>query len=208
MNPTTQKIGVFGGSFDPIHYGHLLLAEQCLESASLDRVLFIPAAKSPLKSRNPIATDRSRVEMLELAIADHPNFQISKIELDRGDVSYTVDTLQQLKSDFPDAELFLMIGADSLQEFDRWKSPKEILGLAQLLIIDRPNSDSEINWDAFQDFASAEQINQWKNQLVQSEAFEFSSTDLRDRAKNGRSLRYRTPRAVQKYIETQKTYCD
>lgn len=205
-----MNIGVFGGSFDPIHYGHLLLAEQCIESANLDKVLLIPAAQSPLKSHSPIANNRSRLEMLQLAVADHPQLEISTLELDRGDVSYTVDTLKQLRERFPEDQLFLMIGADSLVDFARWKSPEEIVKLATLLIIARPEKgeagEHHIPWEQFQSFASADQIEQWRNQLTTTDAFDFSSTDLRQRAGEGRSLRYRTPRSVEMYIQTQNTY--
>lgn len=209
-NGKTMKTGVFGGSFDPVHYGHLLLAEQCLELAKLDRILFIPAAHSPLKKHSPIASDRNRVEMLQLAIADHPQFAISDLELKRGDISYTVDTLQELQSLYPDDTLYLMIGADSLRDFPRWKSPEIISSLAQLLITTRPHPDGsyedQIPWDELSSLVGEAAVESWKQSLVATDAFDFSSTDLRQRADDRRSLRYRTPRAVEMYIQTQRLY--
>lgn len=205
-----MKTGVFGGSFDPVHYGHLLLAEQCLELAQLDRILFIPAAQSPLKSHSPLASDRNRVEMLQLAIADHPQFAVSDLELKRGEISYTVDTLHELKSLYPDDTLYLMIGADSLKDFPRWKSPKIISSLAQLLITTRPhpegNYEDQIPWGELSQLVDESVIQNWKQSLVATDAFDFSSTDLRQRAGERRSLRYRTPRAVEMYIQTQNLY--
>lgn len=205
-----MNIGVFGGSFDPIHYGHLLLAEQCIELAGLDRVLLIPASQSPLKNRRPVASDRHRMEMLQLAIADHPKLEWSRLEIDRGEISYTVDTLRQLKQAYPDDTLHLMMGADSLRDFDRWKEPGEILALSTLLIINRPTveeaSDSQIDWEKLSTIASDDQISQWQRSLVQTQQFDFRSTEIRQRAAEGRSLRYRTPRAVEMYIQTQNLY--
>ncbi len=203
------KIGVFGGSFDPVHYGHLLLAQQCLESAGLDRVLFVPAAHSPLKSHTPVADSKARLEMLQLAIADHPQFAISTVELDRGQVSYTVDTLRALRDAEPQHEWFLLLGLDSLLDFPRWQQPAEILQLADLIVVNRPGTSGPLAadaWQILQGFATPAQVERTRASLVESQQFEFSSTDLRQRAAQGRSLRFRTPRAVEKYIETQGLY--
>lgn len=204
-----MNIGVFGGSFDPVHYGHLLLAQQCLESSSLDRVLFVPVAHSPLRPRSPIADAKSRVEMLQLAIADHPQFAVSTIELDRGQVSYTVDTLRALREASPADTFFLLMGLDSLLDFPRWHEPREILSLAQLLVVNRPATSGATAADAWQvlrGYVTDEQIDTIRSSIIDSQQFEFSSTDIRQRVTSGRSLRFRTPRAVEKYIETQGLY--
>ncbi len=204
-----MNIGVFGGSFDPVHYGHLLLAQQCLESSSLDRVLFVPAAHSPLRPRSPIADAKARVEMLQLAIADHPGFAISTIELERGEISYTVDTLRALKQGSPNDTFFLLMGLDSLLDFPRWHEPQEILSLAQLLVVNRPSTSGPTAaeaWQVLRGFATDEQIDVIRSTIVDSQQFEFSSTDIRQRISSGRSVRFRTPRAVEKYIETQGLY--
>lgn len=204
-----MKIGVFGGSFDPVHYGHLLVAQQCVEAVGLDKLLFVPVAHSPLKSHAPVADDKARCEMLMLAIADHPQFELSKIEIERGQISFTVDTLQQLRQDWPDAELFLLIGLDSLVDFDRWKQPREILELAQLLVLDRPGTCPETAakaWTVLANLAPPAVVAQAQAALLQSQRFDFSSTDLRQRIASGQSIRFRTSRAVEKYIQTQNLY--
>ena len=203
-----MRIGVFGGSFDPIHYGHLLLAEQCREQAQLDKILFIPAAVSPLKESGPVASDRQRIEMVSLAIAGHSSFEISTIEIDRGETSFTVDTLAELKSsEYADDQLFLLIGQDSLATFDRWKEPQKICDLAMLLVVARPNRGNEaVDLKALEPFATDEQLDQIQSFAFQSRLIDISSTDIRQRVAAGRSIRFLTPRSVEKYMETAKLY--
>lgn len=192
-----------------MHYGHLLLAQQCLDNSSLDRVLFVPVAHSPLRPRGPIADGKARVEMLQLAIADHPQLAISTVELDRGDISYTVDTLRALKQAAPNDNFYLLMGLDSLLDFPRWREPRELLQLAQLLVVNRPATSSPTAaeaWQVLRGYATEEQIKAIRSSLVDSQQFEFSSTDIRQRICSGGSIRYRTPRAVEKYIETQGLY--
>jgi len=200
-----KRIGVFGGSFDPVHYGHLILAEQSREQANLDTVLFVPAFHSPLKNDRPHATDDQRVAMLELAISGHPNFATSRIELDRQQVSYTIDTLRQISTENPDSELFLLIGADSLSDFHRWKKPAEICALANLLVINRPHS-RPADFDSLQELLHQDQIDSIRKNQIESPLIEISSTDIRDRVAAGRTIRHLLPRAVEKYIETSRLY--
>ena len=202
-----MKIGIFGGSFDPVHYGHLILAEQCREQADLDRVLFVPATVSPLKTNGPTAADKHRMAMLSLAIAGHANFEISTAEIDRGGTSYTVDTLNMFQSEYPDDELFLMMGQDSLETFDQWKSPDEILSLASLLVVRRPGSATEtLCLDILKPLANEKTLEATRNNTIESRLIDISSTEIRHRNKNGRSIRYLLPRSVEKYIETNKLY--
>lgn len=206
-----MRLGFFGGTFDPIHYGHLMLAEQCREQAGLDRVLFVPASQSPLKSSGPQVADKHRLEMLSLAIAGHPNFEISTTEVDRGGQSFTVDTLQELKTEHPDSELFLLIGEDSLQTFDRWKEPKTICELAMPLICRRPDagtkSDQEkVDLSLLQPFMDEQSLAKTRQAAIVSRLIEISGTDIRDRIAKDQSIRYLLPRSVEKYIETQRLY--
>ena len=122
-----MRIGVFGGSFDPVHLGHLILAENCRQQANLDQVLFIPSAMSPHKRDGAHGTDRQRLEMLDLAIGGHRDFVRSDMEIKRGGVSYTIDTLRELEESQTDNEWFFLMGADSLESFSSWKEPDEIL---------------------------------------------------------------------------------
>ena len=115
-----MRIGIFGGSFNPIHFGHLLLAETCREQCRLDEVWFVPAARPPHKQDLPLAPDADRVAMLQLAVGGHKPFRVSEIELQREGVSYTVDTLREIAEQQPDAELFFLMGADSLAELVRF----------------------------------------------------------------------------------------
>ena len=115
-----MRIALFGGTFDPVHYGHLRLAEEAREAAGLERVLFVPAHMSPFRQQEPISPPRHRIDMARLAIADNPTFEVSELEIQRGGVSYTVDTVTTLRAQYPDAELHLILGADALQGFPNW----------------------------------------------------------------------------------------
>lgn len=200
-----MRIGIFGGSFDPIHGGHLILAEQCRDQAKLDRVLFVPCAQQPLKALPTVATDRQRVEMIELAIAGHDAFFLSKLELERGGSSYTVETLEQLATEHPDDDLFLLIGDDSLESFANWRSPQRICELATPLVVNRPGSGA-VDLSALKPFVSTERFAEIQQLTIVSPAIEISSTDLKKRIASQSSIRYLVPRAVEKYIEVQKIY--
>jgi len=136
-NPNSMRLGLFGGSFDPVHLGHLVLADCCLEQAELDEVWFVPAAEQPLKPHGPRANAAHRLAMLKLALVSRPEYRISTIELDRGGVSYTVDTLEAIRVQQPAAELFFLMGADSLAELPRWHRAEEVCQLATPLIVGR-----------------------------------------------------------------------
>jgi len=202
-----MRTGVFGGSFDPVHFGHLLLAEQCREQARLDRVLFVPCNIQPHKQDGPRATDRQRIEMLQLGIAGHKSFEVSEIEMKRGGVSYTIDTLNELKADFSDDELFLLMGDDSLESFAKWKEPKQICELATIVVVSRPGS-GDVDLDALKPFASDERFEQILQHKIASRNIDISSSDVRQRVNDGSSIRYLMPRSVEKYIETQKIYLE
>jgi nicotinate-nucleotide adenylyltransferase len=189
-----MRIGVFGGSFDPIHFAHLVLAEQCREQARLDRVLFVPAFRQPLKQNRHRAKYEHRVEMIQLAVAGHPAFQVSEIEKGR-DPSYTVDTLRQLRDQHPADDLYLLVGTDCLPHLPEWHQPEEIARLASLLIATRPDAP-----------ADAAPPSYFRSRRVDMPMIAISSTDLRQRVKDGRSIRYMAPRAVECYIETHQLY--
>lgn len=200
-----MRIGIFGGSFDPIHLGHLILAEQCREIARLDQVWFIPCAQQPLKDHQTIASDRQRCEMIELAIAGCDPFHLSKIEVERGGVSYMVDTLEQIHAQQPDDELFLLLGSDSLASFSRWKAPERICQLAIPIVVNRPQTEP-IELSCLLEFADQERLNAISEAQFASRWIDISSSEIRQRVADQQSLRYLLPRAVEKYIETQKLY--
>jgi nicotinate-nucleotide adenylyltransferase len=201
-----MRIGVFGGSFDPVHLGHLILAETVRESASLDLVRFVPAATSPLKPGGPTASGRQRLEMLDLATGGHPNFAVSSIELDRGGTSYTVDTLEQMASEDPSVELFLLIGADSLEQFGKWREPRRICELAIPLVAARRGARADLQMLA--PFVSAERYETVARHVIEFPWIEISSTELRGRVAEQQSIRYRVPASVEAYIAHSGLYRD
>lgn len=132
-----MRLGLLGGSFDPVHNGHLSLAQCCAEQAALDRVWFVPAAVQPFKRGGPVASDTDRVAMLRLAVAERPQFEVSTIEIDRGGVSYTAETLRAIAAAEPRAELFFLMGADAFADLPGWREPDEILRLAIPIVVAR-----------------------------------------------------------------------
>lgn len=200
-----MKIGVFGGTFDPIHFGHLLLAESCREQCGLDRVWFVPAATPPHKQEREISAEKHRVEMLSLAISGHASFEINTSEIDRGGVTYTTDTLEIFAAEQPDAEFFLLIGADSLDDFLTWRDPARICELALPIVINRPGYDAP-NLAKLSTVISADRLAAAREHQVESPWIDLSSTNIRQRVRDQQSIRYRTPRSVEKYIETSGLY--
>lgn len=200
----SKKIGVFGGSFDPIHYGHLLMAEQCREQARLDVVVFIPANQSPLKSHAPLADPRHRLEMLKLATSGNDAFVIDELELERQGPSFTVDTLRELASRTPENELYLIVGSDALKDFAQWREPGEILKLARPLVVARPGE--AVSLEGLRPFVSTSRWPQIEPGRIESPLSEISSSEMRRRVRDGRSIRYMTPRAVEMYIHTNRLY--
>ncbi len=199
-----MKLGILGGSFDPVHLGHLLLADFAREAADLDQVLFIPAGISPLKPEGPRAKDRQRLEMLQLAIGGNPGFQVSTQELQREGISYTVDTLEAIHAEHPADDLFLLLGSDSLQDFGRWKDPHRICQLAIPLVASRLGSMAEL--DLLAAFASPARLAEIKKFAFEFPMIQISSSDLRRRVAQQQSIRYRTPAAVTCYIQNSGLY--
>ncbi len=185
--PAMKAVGVFGGSFDPVHHGHLAIAQAALEQVPLDRVVFVPSRRSPLKEELPAASERDRLAMLELAMREAARFSVSRCELDRPAPSYTVDTLEALAGE---GRLFLIVGADAARDLTRWKSPDRVRQLATLVIARRPGSDH------------ADPAAIW----LDTPLLDISARDLRARAARRRSLRYLVPDAVWRYIEEHSLY--
>jgi nicotinate-nucleotide adenylyltransferase len=200
-----MRIGVFGGTFDPVHLGHLILAEQCREQAELDQVWFIPAARPPHKQEGSPTPLAQRVEMLALALAGQPAFVLNDLEKERPGPSYTVDTLRELRHRHPGNEWLLLLGADCLPDLPHWREPGHIAELAGLVIAARPGWTV---WTAEQLRAALQLTPQaaLRYQFVQMPLIDLASRDIRQRAAAGRSLRYLVPRAVACYIETHHLY--
>jgi len=200
-----MRIGIFGGSFDPIHIGHLILAEHCREQAELNQVLFIPSAEAPHKVKGAFGSDRQRTEMIDLAIGGHPSFLRSSIEIERGGVSYTVDTLEQLAEQRPNDDLFLMMGGDSLNGFPTWKDPQRIFELATPLVMARPGA-GDVDFDLLSPLVEQTRLAEIKALAIEAPLIDISSTAIRAAAGVDKSFRYQTPRSVERYIQTQKVY--
>ncbi len=200
-----MRLGIFGGTFDPIHLGHLVLAEQCLEQCPLDEVWFVPAAQPPHKLAATISPAKARCEMIEFAIAGNSAFRLNTIELNRTGPSFTVTTLEQLKADDPSRELFLLIGADSLRDLSHWREPARILELATIAAVnrgDRPLPDlSGLR-------ASCGERVDNRIVTVTMPGIDLSATDIRRRVADGHRIRYLVPRAVEAYIHEQGLYRD
>ncbi|MCR4411066.1 MAG: nicotinate-nucleotide adenylyltransferase [Thermoguttaceae bacterium] len=201
-----MRLGLYGGSFDPVHYGHLLLAECCREQAHLDQVLFLPAAVPPHKRDRVLTPAQQRIEMLELAVAGHEAFAVSRYEADRGGVSYTVQTLEHFRRQQPEVELFFLLGADMLNDLPDWYEARRVCELAMPLVVRRAGA-ADPDYDCLREIASPERIDQIRRHQVEMPAIGLSSTDLRRRVAAGASIRFRTPRAVEKYIESHGLYC-
>jgi nicotinate-nucleotide adenylyltransferase len=201
----SMRVGIFGGTFDPVHMGHLILAEQAREQGALDEVWFVPAAHPPHKEDPDLTRFDLRVEMLALAIAGNPAFRIDELEKERPGPSYTADTLSELSRRHPAHEFLLLIGSDTLLELPNWYQPLCVLEQAGLLVMRRPGSA----------ILSAEQLRErvllpeqmpLHLHVVEAPQIDIASRDLRRRAAGGRTLRYFLPRAVECYIHEKKLY--
>jgi nicotinate-nucleotide adenylyltransferase len=198
-----MRLGLLGGTFDPIHYGHLLLAERCREECGLDRVWFLPSGQPPHKAVDGISPGQQRAEMVEFAIAGHPQFGVSRIELARSGRSFTVDTLREIHAEDPSRELYFLIGADSLADLPSWRDPAGIAELATIVAVnrgDRPLPDLDGLRRRLGD-TIAERV-----RLVAMPGIDLSSTDIRQRIREGKSIRFMTPRPCEVYIQEHGLY--
>ncbi len=200
-----KRFGIFGGSFDPVHLGHLQLAQQCQQQGRLDEVRFLPTATQPLKTNGPVATSADRCAMLQLALADEPTWRVDRLEIDRGGLSYTVDTLRQLHEDYPKAELFFLMGADSLHDFPKWREPAEILALATLLVVARAGEPAP-HFQQLAPWCSPEHIAAMESLLVKMPAMPVASSTLRQRIAQGKSIEGEVPVGVAQYIRDHRLY--
>lgn len=204
-----MRIGIFGGSFDPVHIGHLLAAECCREQAGLDRVLFVPTAIQPHKQHRQPAAGQHRLEMLALATGGHDAFAVSDDELARGDVSYTVDTLERLKARHPGDELLLILGPDAFLSLPTWREPRRIVELAGLIAVERESLDDlsgTASRAALEPLLGRDRLDRVIAERVRLPAIGIRASDLRAAVAAGKSIRYRTPRAVEHYIATHRLY--
>lgn len=201
-----MRLGLFGGSFDPVHYGHLLLAECCREQCRLHQVWFVPAHAPPHKQRQ-LTDGARRAEMLELACGGQPAFGVCRLELERGGTSYSVETLERVRQLEPASELFFLLGADSLADLPNWREPARICELATLVVVARPGS-APPSFETLTGLATPERIEHFRRHVVEMPQVDFRSRVLRQRTAQGQSIRYRTPRAVEQYIHANRLYAE
>ena len=195
-----MRLGLFGGTFDPIHLGHLILAESCREAMRLDRVWFVVAATPPHKpgGRTPV---NDRIEMARIATAGHPAFEVSEIEARSTGPNYSFETLESVRRDRPEDELFFLIGADSLADLPSWRRPERIAELSTIVVVNRPGIDLAVTLSPPDFGPNARPIAR-----VDVPPIGIASHDLRRRVGQGRSIRYLVPRGVEAYIAEQKLY--
>jgi nicotinate-nucleotide adenylyltransferase len=196
-----MRLGILGGSFDPVHMGHLALARACQRQAALDEVWFTPAAIQPLKQSGSHASDEERLEMLRLAIRDEPTWRVCTLEIDRGGISYTVDTLQQIHAELPDDELFFIMGSDVLVDVPHWKEPNEIFRLATPLVVARAGEPTP---DLSKLAPRCELVK--APQLISMQPLDVSSTGVRRRIASGQEFADHVPAAVADFIRAQNLY--
>jgi nicotinate-nucleotide adenylyltransferase len=200
-----MRLGLFGGSFDPVHRGHVELARACQQGANLDQVWFLPAAKQPFKQHGPVASDADRLAMLELAIEGEPTWRVSSLEIDRGGVSYTVDTLREIHEQLPGTELYFLMGADALHELPKWREPEVILDLATPLVVARAGEPAP-KFDALLSVSTPERVDQIQAAQVTMPEIPISSTAIRGLIHDGDIVAAMLPNKVWDYIIDQGLY--
>ena len=197
------KLGVLGGTFDPIHLGHLLIAEEARERLGLDQVLFIPTGQPYLRPGSPVASAAHRLAMTRLGVADNPAFDVSAVEVDRPGPTYTLDTLEALTQERGEGlQLFFVLGVDSARTLPRWHEPAQVLALCTPVVVLRPGAGE---WDPQELDAVSPGVSQRAVHL-QGPQLGISGTELRRRIACGASVRYWVPRPVEEYIAQHKLY--
>jgi nicotinate-nucleotide adenylyltransferase len=192
----SSKLGILGGTFDPVHIGHLILADQARAQLGLEKVIFLPAAVPPHKMSQTITEAKRRKEMLDIAIGGNPFFQVSTIEIDRAGVSYTIDTLESLQSLHPTSELWLIVGADTIADVPNWRRPLDIVRAASFGVAGRPGFNPQ----------SPASLGNVRVAPVEMPLLEISSSLIRRNVSEGRSIRYLVPAGVEAFIFATKLY--
>ena len=201
-----RRIGIFGGSFDPIHTAHLLLAEQACEVLGLERVIFVPARLPPHKDCATLASARDRLKMVRLAVADNPRLAVSDIELRREGPSYTVDTILAMRRRFgKGAELFFLIGGDTVAELPTWRDIGRLVELCTVVPLSRPGARAA-QVSALTSALGRKEARGILSRTIRMPLLGISATDIRARASEGRSIRYLVPSAVEEYIRRKRLY--
>jgi nicotinate-nucleotide adenylyltransferase len=190
------RIGVFGGTFDPPHIGHLLLASDAREALQLDRLIFVPAGVQPFKVETPpVASGQDRLEMVRLAIGNDANYAVDDTEITRKGLSFTVDTLEYLAGRHVGSQFFFLLGQDAAAGFRQWRNPERILEIATLALMMRSGSEDAVGWRNFEGLVT-----------VSPRRVDVSSTEIRERLRAGKSIKGFVPESVEQFIEARGLY--
>lgn len=189
-----MNIGIFGGTFDPVHWGHLIVGGYVRNALGLEKVVFVPSMISPHKQERPAAGAEDRLAMLRLAVKGLEGFEVSDVEIARGGVSYTVETLSEFHKISPECHLSLLIGADNFIEFDTWKEPEKVRSLAQLVVMSRPGTSAEVS------------LADHGVLRIKVPEIRISSSNIRALTREGKSIRYLVTDRVAEYIYSHHLY--
>jgi len=200
-----KRVGILGGTFDPIHMGHLMVAQHAWEEVQLDAILFVPARSPWMKVEHELAPVEDRLAMVRLAVGVVDAFGVSHLEVDRSGPSYTVDTLAALRQAAPEWRLFLILGADAASELGRWKEPGKLLGMCEVVVAPRPGYVAK-DGVSLEDSLASLGAARTAVQQITGPRVDISATDIRRRVKAGRSIRYLVPEAVEVYIRLKGLY--
>jgi len=198
-----SKIGIMGGTFNPIHFGHLFLAENAYEQVGLDKVLFMPSKNPPHKEVMCKVTEKQRVDMIEIAIHDNPHFELSTLELNREGMTYTADTLQVLKEQNPDTEYYFIVGTDSLFMMHSWKDPQVVFDLCTVLVAARDNANAD---EIHKHMDYLKKSFHAKVEHIEMPMLQIASADIRERVEKAHTVRYYMPAPVIQYITDHSLY--
>ena len=201
-----KRYGIMGGTFDPIHTGHLVVAEEVRREFNLDKVIFMPTGDPPHKDIKKVSRGKKRYEMALLATITNPYFEISRLELDRAGITYTVDTMVELKEKYGDTvELFFITGADSLLELHKWKDSEKILDTCKIVAATRPGYNIDHMEGRLKEL---NELHKDKINTITTPGLQISSTDIRQRVRNKMSIKYLIPESVEVYIKKYKLYSE
>lgn len=192
-----KKIGIMGGTFDPIHYGHLVIANEVLFKFNLEKIIFVPTGNPPHKRSAALADAYHRYMMTQFATMTHASFDVSNIEVEKDGIAYTVDTIRELKKQYKDTKMFFITGTDAVLDLPNWKDPEEILNLCTFIAVNRPGYVTDTLDDKLDKL-----MKNYNGEILSIKApqLKISSTDIRNRIEEGRPTKYLLPETVEQYI--------
>lgn len=200
-----KSLGILGGTFNPIHYGHIVAAECVRDACQLDQVLFVPAARPPHKDLDEVLDSQHRYQMVKMAVQEAPKFAVSSIELDRKGLSYTVETIAAYQDKYPGVEISFILGVDALQLINTWKDVKRLVKICNFIVVTRPGYQLNQEDECFRGITAA----LWEKVIVVPIPGLFiSSSEIRQRVAEGKTIKYLVPAVVEKYIADNNLYQD